>query len=52
MHVVDAALAGADIATLPYDVFTKLVKHPLTDIGLDRFQADWNALQQDLKGGA
>jgi transaldolase len=52
MHVVDAALAGADIATMPYDVFTKLVKHPLTDIGLDRFQADWNALQQDLKGGA
>jgi transaldolase len=52
MHVVDAALAGADIATMPYDVFTKLVKHPLTDIGLDRFQADWNTLQQDLKGGA
>ena len=36
MHVVDAALAGADIATMPYEVFTKLVKHPLTDIGLDR----------------
>ena len=46
MHVVDAALAGADIATMPYDVFTKLVKHPLTDIGLDRFQADWTTLQQ------
>jgi transaldolase len=52
MHVVDAALAGADIATLPFEVFTKLVKHPLTDIGLDRFQADWNTLQQTLKGGA
>jgi transaldolase len=52
MHVVDAALAGADIATLPFDVFTKLVKHPLTDIGLDRFQADWQTLQQNLKGGA
>jgi transaldolase len=52
MHVVDAALAGADIATMPYEVFTKLVKHPLTDLGLDRFQADWAALQHELKGGA
>ena len=45
MHVVDAALAGADIATMPYDVFTKLVKHPLTDSGLERFLADWRTLQ-------
>ena len=52
MHVVDAALAGADIATMPYEVFTKLVKHPLTDLGLDRFQADWTTLQHQLKGGA
>jgi transaldolase len=52
MHVVDAALAGADIATMPYEVFTKLVKHPLTDIGLERFRSDWNTLQQSLKGGA
>jgi transaldolase len=52
MHIVDAALAGADIATMPYDVFVKLVKHPLTDVGLERFLTDWNALQQDLKGGA
>jgi transaldolase len=44
MHVVDAALAGADIATMPYDVFTKLVKHPLTDVGLEKFLADWRAL--------
>ena len=44
MHVVDAALAGADIATMPYDVFTKLVKHPLTDSGLERFLADWRTL--------
>jgi transaldolase len=50
MHVVDAALAGADIATLPYDVFEKLVHHPLTDLGLDRFTADWAKLQQGLKG--
>jgi transaldolase len=52
MHVVDAAMAGADIATMPYDVFTKLVKHPLTDIGLEKFQADWLTLQNDLKGEA
>jgi transaldolase len=45
MHVVEAALAGADIATMPYDVFTKLVKHPLTDAGLERFLADWRGLQ-------
>jgi len=45
MHVVEAALAGADIATMPYDVFTKLVKHPLTDLGLERFLADWRGLQ-------
>src|SRR5919202_3765591 len=53
MHIVDAALIGADIATMPYDVFTKLVKHPLTDAGLKRFDADWEALQAELmKGGA
>jgi transaldolase len=52
MHVVEAALAGADIATMPYDVFTKLVKHPLTDIGLEKFAADWQTLQNDLKGEA
>ena len=48
MHVVDAALAGADIATMPYDVFTKLVKHPLTDIGLQKFDADWKTYQEEL----
>jgi transaldolase len=49
MHVVDAALAGADIATMPYDVLTKLVKHPLTDVGLERFDQDWKALQEELR---
>ena len=49
MHVVDAALAGADIATMPYDVFTKLVKHPLTDTGLERFLADWRTLQGNTR---
>lgn len=52
MHVVEAALAGADIATMPYDVFVKLVKHPLTDMGLQKFNQDWEALQRELKGGA
>jgi len=52
MHVIDAALAGADIATMPYDVFTKLVKHPLTDLGLEKFLADWNNLGNELKGEA
>jgi transaldolase len=52
MHVVDSAAAGADIATMPYDVFTKLVKHPLTDIGMERFQADWEKLQHLLEGEA
>jgi transaldolase len=47
MHVVEAALAGADIGTMPYDVFTKLVKHPLTDVGLEHFLADWRKLQAD-----
>ncbi|MBT98184.1 MAG: fructose-6-phosphate aldolase [Dehalococcoidia bacterium] len=42
-HVLDCALAGADVVTLPLDVLTKLLAHPLTDIGLERFLADWNA---------
>jgi transaldolase len=41
LHVVDAAVAGADVATLPYSVFQMLIKHPLTDIGLKRFLEDW-----------
>ena len=41
MHIVDCALAGADVATVPYKVIMQLVKHPLTDKGLDAFLADW-----------
>ena len=52
MHVVESALAGAHVATMPYDVFAKLVKHPLTDVGLDRFLADWKTLNDELKGEA
>jgi transaldolase len=52
MHVVESALAGADIATMPFEVFTKLVKHPMTDLGLDRFLADWQVLRTELDGEA
>ncbi len=41
MHVVDSAIAGAHVATIPFGVLDKLAKHPLTDIGLARFLADW-----------
>lgn len=41
MHIVDCALAGADVATIPFKVITQLVKHPLTDIGLEGFLSDW-----------
>jgi transaldolase len=37
---------------MPYEVFAKLVKHPLTDLGLEKFHADWQTLQDDLKGEA
>ncbi len=40
-HVLDAALIGADIATIPLKVITQLAKHPLTDIGIEQFLADW-----------
>ena len=41
IHVVEAARAGADVATLPFKVIAQLVKHPLTDKGLEQFLADW-----------
>lgn len=50
-HVVRAALAGADVATLPYGTFVKMVKHPLTDAGLERFLSDWDAYQEALREG-
>ena len=46
IHVLDAALIGADIATIPYNVMEQLIKHPLTDIGLERFLADWKKIGQ------
>jgi transaldolase len=44
-HVVEGALAGADVATVPFDVLKKLFNHPLTDIGLQRFIADYRAVR-------
>jgi transaldolase len=44
-HVVGSALAGAHIATIPFDVFKKMASHPLTDIGIDRFLADWDKIK-------
>jgi transaldolase len=41
MHIVDCALAGADVATIPFKVIKQLVQHPLTDKGLDAFLSDW-----------
>ena len=43
LHCVEAAKAGADIATLPYSVLEQMIKHPLTDAGVDRFREDWQS---------
>ncbi|MCZ7608285.1 MAG: fructose-6-phosphate aldolase [Planctomycetota bacterium] len=45
IHVLDAALVGADVATIPFSVFKQLVHHPLTDKGLAQFLADWKAVK-------
>lgn len=41
LHVIEAAKMGAHVATIPYSVITQLIKHPLTDIGIERFLKDW-----------
>ncbi|MBM7601199.1 transaldolase [Virgibacillus halotolerans] len=43
LHVTDAALNGAHIATIPFKILEQIVKHPLTDQGIEKFLADWNA---------
>jgi len=45
-HVAEAAMAGADIATVPATVLLKMTKHPLTDLGLQKFLADWEACEE------
>lgn len=52
MHVVEAARLGADVATMPLSVIKQLIKHPLTDVGLERFLADWKAYQEAVQAEA
>ena len=44
LHVIDAARAGCHIATIPYNVLIQMAKHPLTDIGIERFLKDWESV--------
>lgn len=46
IHVIEAAKAGAHIATIPYKVFKQMANHPLTDIGIERFLKDWEGLNK------
>ncbi len=46
VHVLESALIGADIATIPYKVIAQLARHPLTDIGMEKFLADWEKRQK------
>ncbi|WP_070000645.1 fructose-6-phosphate aldolase [Cellulosilyticum sp. I15G10I2] len=48
LHVIDAAKAGAHIATVPYGVIIQMTKHPLTDAGIERFLQDWAGFEQKL----
>ncbi len=50
IHVLDAAKASAHIATVPFKVLEAMVRHPLTDIGIKRFQDDWAKVQKELQG--
>ncbi|MGH8059669.1 MAG: transaldolase family protein, partial [Candidatus Entotheonellia bacterium] len=48
LHVIEAGRMGAHVATMPFTVLEQLLKHPLTDIGLQRFLADWQKLQETV----
>jgi transaldolase len=48
IHVLEAARAGAHISTIPYGVITQMIKHPLTDAGIEKFMADWKGLEEAL----
>ena len=48
IHVLECAMAGADVATIPYKVFEQLIKHPLTDVGLANFIKDWEKTKQAM----
>ena len=45
LHVLDVAKVGSDIATVPYGVLKKMVRHPLTDVGVEKFLADWETVK-------
>jgi transaldolase len=47
LHVIEAAYIGADIATIPFGVLEKMVKHPLTDIGMEKFLSDWKKVKKN-----
>ncbi len=49
LHVVEAGKIGADIATMPFAVLEQLIKHPLTDLGLERFLKDWDKLPESAR---
>jgi transaldolase len=49
LHVLEAARLGADVATIPFNVLEQLAKHPLTDIGLKKFLADWEKVPKETK---
>lgn len=46
LHVLDAALLGADIATIPFNVLKQLIAHPLTDMGIEKFLKDWESIKK------
>jgi len=49
MHVIEAALMGVDIVTMPFEVLEKMFKHPMTDIGMERFLSDWKKYLEKVK---
>ncbi|MFH1756345.1 MAG: fructose-6-phosphate aldolase [Candidatus Latescibacterota bacterium] len=49
MHVLDSARLGADVVTIPYQVMMQMIKHPLTDVGIEKFNADWQKVLSKAK---
>lgn len=49
MHVIEAALMGVDIVTMPFEVLEKMFKHPMTDIGIERFLSDWKKYLEKVR---
>jgi transaldolase len=49
LHIREAALYGAHVATMPYKVLMQLLNHPLTDVGLQRFLKDWESVRQAIR---